>query len=63
MSDSKVLISLRRMQWKRAEGEVLAILETYWPEYERKTGKPIPGEYERIKPIIDQFVKDMNDNM
>jgi hypothetical protein len=62
MSDSKEMISMRRMQWKRARGEVEAVLETFWPEYDRD-GKEIDHGFKEINSIIKTFIKDMDDNL
>ena len=62
MFESKEMLSMRRMQWKRARGEVEAVLETFWPEYDRD-GKEIDNCFNNINSIIKTFIKDMDDNL
>ncbi len=76
MPESNEFEVLRQMQWQRAKGELLAILETMWssdnpqtglealwPSYNSQTGKPIKGSFERIKEAIERCIDDVETNL
>ena len=60
MSDSMEIISIRRIQWQRAKGELMGFLETFWPEYDRHS-KKIDNGFEQHQERIELFIKDMED--
>ena len=62
MTAGKVLISLRRMQWQRAKGELLAVTETYWPEY-RPNGTEVESGYERVRDAIKACIKAVDESL
>ena len=61
MSESKTLTSMRRMAWHRAKGELLAYLETFWPEYSAN-GNQIDHGFEDANRRIESFIREFEDN-
>lgn len=50
MDDDRVLKTLRYMAWKRAEGELEGLLQTYWGEGE---------DFDAVDELIEKFKKDL----
>jgi hypothetical protein len=61
MSESKILMSMRRMAWQRAKGELNSYLETYWPEY-KTNGEKIDHGFEDASRRIEAFIREFEDN-
>ncbi len=61
MKESKEMLTLRRMAWARAKGELRSILETYWSEYSTN-GKELDTEFKDVNERIINFIKDFEDN-
>ncbi|MBD3260432.1 MAG: hypothetical protein GF334_01920 [Candidatus Altiarchaeales archaeon] len=45
--------TLRAMAWERAKGELQAMLQTFWDEYEK---------FEVLDDLIKQFIKEIEDD-
>lgn len=51
--EERILITLRRMAWERAKGELLSLLETYWGE---------KNSFEEVSKRIEDFIKEFEDH-
>lgn len=60
MEKSREIITMREMAWCRAQGELQALLASYWPELDSE-GKNHSG-YETAEEIIKEFIKKFNRN-
>lgn len=60
METSREILTMREMAWCRAQGELQALLASYWPEWDNKNNN-LSG-YETAKEIIEEFVKKFNKN-
>ena len=59
--DKRVLDAMRTMAWERAKGELLSMLQTFWPEYNHH-GDKIPNNYDVLRDTIKDFIDTVEDN-
>jgi hypothetical protein len=62
MEAYKILTSIRQMAWQRAKGELMAFLETFWPECDSR-GQLADNGFDDAKNRIENFIEDMENNL
>lgn len=60
MSDKNIL-TMRAMAWQRAKGELLSILETYWPEWD-SVGKKRENGFDLASQKINAFIRNFEED-
>lgn len=56
VDNEMILRTMRAMAWERAKGEVEAVLETYWGNYDEDS------EFRKLDAAFKAFVKEAEDN-
>ena len=59
--ESNEILTLRRMQWQRAKGEMNAFRETFWPEYNRHGAVTNHNSFTEVDRIVDDFIIEIED--
>ncbi len=61
MDEVKLMKTMRQMAWNRAKGELLSMLDTYWP-YWTADNKKIENGFEETDKRIREFIADFESN-
>ena len=51
-TDSKEIRTLRAMAWRRAKGELYAMLDTFW----------VDDNFTKLSLLVDNFIEEVEDN-
>jgi hypothetical protein len=61
MTESNEILTMRAMAWDRAKGELLSVLQTYWPSY-APDGTKIDNGFDTANDLIKAFIQHFEDN-
>jgi hypothetical protein len=62
MNESNEIMAMRKIQWRRAKGELEGLLETYFSEY-LPSGHKVENGFDNIYKIIKEFIENMELNL